>query len=272
MLRLIDVCKSFGNQRVVERITYEFSAHRTHVLIGPSGCGKSTLLRMLIGLIPADSGEIQLDGEALEDLEVRQMRKRFGYVIQSGGLFPHLTARQNISLAATWHRWPQGVVYQRIRELIQLTRFPENGLERYPGQLSGGQRQRVSLMRALVLDPDILLLDEPLGALDPMIRSQLQRELKSVFQQLRKTVVLVTHDLSEAAWFADRVVLMREGGIEQQGEIGDLIERPASDFVAEFIRAQQSHLPRNPDGGKTSRTVGAGGKARGGSTPGTGQP
>jgi osmoprotectant transport system ATP-binding protein len=162
-----------------------------------------------------------------------------GYVVQDGGLFPHLTARGNIVLMARYLGWQRPRLAARVAELAALTRFPADALDRYPAQLSGGQRQRVGLMRALMLDPAALLLDEPLGALDPLIRSDLQADLREVFRQLGKTVVLVTHDLAEAAFFADRIVLLRDGRVVQQGSLDDLWTRPADPFVTHFIQAQR---------------------------------
>jgi osmoprotectant transport system ATP-binding protein len=159
-------------------------------------------------------------------------------VIQEGGLFPHLTAGANVTLAARYFGWDARRIETRLEELCVLTHFPREGLSRYPVQLSGGQRQRVSLMRALMPGPELLFLDEPLGALDPMIRAELRAELKSIFRLLGQTVVLVTHDLAEAEFFADRVVLLRDGRVVQQGVLRDLVERPADPFVTRFINAQ----------------------------------
>ena len=165
-----------------------------------------------------------------------------GYVIQEGGLFPHLTAYQNISLMANYLGWSEDRVANRVTELAQLTQFPPEGLNRFPSQLSGGQRQRVSLMRALALDPALLLLDEPLGALDPMIRSGLQTDLKHIFQSLGKTVVIVTHDIGEAGFLGDSIVLLRDGQIVQQGILTELVHSPAEPFVTQFINAQRSPI------------------------------
>jgi osmoprotectant transport system ATP-binding protein len=163
-------------------------------------------------------------------------------VIQDGGLFPHLTARGNTALVARYLGWDGERIDSRLNELVELTHFPSDGLGRYPAQLSGGQRQRVSLMRALMLDPDVLLMDEPLGALDPMIRSNLQEELRTIYRTLGKTVVMVTHDLAEAGYFGDTIVLMREGRVVQVGSFRDLLDSPADAFVTEFVNAQRSPL------------------------------
>src|SRR5262249_5474351 len=164
------------------------------------------------------------------------------YVVQDGGLFPHLTGRGNVALVAHHLGWEGGRIETRMRELTDLTQFPWDGLDRYPVQLSGGQRQRVSLMRALMLEPDVLLLDEPLGALDPLIRADLQTDLRRIFQALGKTAVLVTHDLSEAAYLGDHLVLLRDGRIVQEGTLVDFVERPADPFVTRFINAQRTQL------------------------------
>jgi osmoprotectant transport system ATP-binding protein len=210
------------------------------VLIGPSGCGKSTLLRIIIRLIEPDSGSIEFDGQPVTRDNINGLRRRIGYVIQEGGLFPHLTARANVLLMARHIGKSEAEMHNRLQELSELTKFSENLLARYPAELSGGQRQRVSLMRALMLSPELLLLDEPLGALDPLVRASLQKDLKEIFMLLDHTVVFVTHDLAEAIYFADEIVLMNEGEIVQKGTISDLRENPAAPFVLEFINAQRS--------------------------------
>jgi osmoprotectant transport system ATP-binding protein len=242
MLTLNTVSKSFDRIIAVKSFSLTVAVGRTTVLIGPSGCGKSTVLRMIIGLLPPDSGTIEFNGEHVTPEAVLLMRRKMGYVIQEGGLFPHLTTYENIALMASYLRWPPARIEKRVAELTELTRFPQDGLKRYPAQLSGGQRQRVSLMRALMLDPELLLMDEPLGALDPLIRVDLQAELKSIFSKLHKTVLMVTHDLGEAAYLGDTIVLMREGEIIQMGALSQLFESPSDPFVTRFIRAQRSPL------------------------------
>ena len=240
LVRLVGVSKSFGDGAPALRPTnLLIEKGRTTVLIGPSGCGKSTLLRLIIGLIEADAGHLEFEEQKIRPETIGLLRHRIGYVIQEGGLFPHLTARENVALMANHLARPISETDARILALCKLTRFPENALSRYPIELSGGQRQRVSLMRALMLSPELLLLDEPLGALDPLVRAGLQKDLKEIFSRLRQTVLLVTHDLAEAAWLADTIVLMNEGAIVQQGSIADLRERPANPFVTEFINAQR---------------------------------
>jgi osmoprotectant transport system ATP-binding protein len=244
MFSLDNVSKWYGDRPALVRISLEIVPGRTTVLIGPSGCGKSTLLRLLLGLVRPDEGVVRFDGEPLSAERVAGVRRRVGYVIQQGGLFPHLTARRNVTLMADHLGWPAARTASRVADLTSLTHFPADGLDRYPGELSGGQNQRVALMRALMLDPQVLLLDEPLGALDPMIRFGLQDELRQIFASLRKTVVMVTHDLPEAAFIADTIVLMRDGRIVQQGLLGDMLADPADEFVTRFIRAQRDHLER----------------------------
>ncbi|MCA9583338.1 MAG: ATP-binding cassette domain-containing protein, partial [Myxococcales bacterium] len=195
-----------------------------------------------IGLIPCDEGEVVFDGQPLTAQNTLENRLRMGYVIQSGGLFPHLTARQNAVLMARQSGWSQDRITARVKELAELARFREDLLDRFPAQLSGGQRQRVSLMRALMLDPKMIFLDEPLGALDPLVRARLQEDLVGVFRSLKKTVVMVTHDMGEAWFFGHSVVLMRKGSILQMGTVEDLVQRPVDRFVTKFIRAQRSPL------------------------------
>ena len=242
MIELNHVFKTYGTLIVLHSIDLTIRTGTTTVLIGPSGCGKSTLLRVIIGLIRPDSGTVYFKGMEILPEVICSLRKKMGYVIQDGGLFPHLTARDNVTLMARYLKWDRGSIAQRLRELTDITRFPADGLDRFPAQLSGGERQRVSLMRALMLDPDVLLMDEPLGALDPMIRRELQTDLKRIFHTLKKTVVLVTHDLGEAAFFGDVIVLLREGRIVQQGTLDDLLDSPAEPFVTHFINAQRSPL------------------------------
>ena len=240
-IALRNVEMRFGDVVALDSTNLQIAAGQTTVLIGPSGCGKSTILRLIIGLLMPTSGTVEFEGAPVSQNNILTLRRRMGYVIQDGGLFPHLTAAQNVTLMARHlHILQEDEIQAKLNELCELTRFPQEGLTRYAVELSGGQRQRVSLMRALALDPDVLLLDEPLGALDPMVRASLQTELKEIFSRLGKTVILVTHDMAEAGYIADSIVLMREGQIIQQGTLDDLRERPADNFVSEFITAQRS--------------------------------
>ena len=240
LVQLVGVSKRYAGTFALHSTDLGVERGKTTVLIGPSGCGKSTLLRLIIGLTAPDSGTISFDGSQITHANIERLRHQIGYVIQEGGLFPHLTARANILLLARHLGKSRDEMHTRVLELCELTRFSGNSLSHYPIELSGGQRQRVSLMRALMLSPELLLLDEPLGALDPLVRASLQEDLKEIFARLRQTALLVTHDLAEAAYFGDEIVLMNEGRVVQQGSIVDLREKPVNDFVREFINAQRT--------------------------------
>jgi osmoprotectant transport system ATP-binding protein len=242
ILELENISKRYGELTALEPMNLSFDAEKTYVLLGTSGCGKSTILKLAIRLLLPDSGSVHFDGEQLDDHNMLRVRQRVGYVIQDGGLFPHMTAADNVSLVARYLGWSGKQIEQRLSVLAELVQIPREDLDRFPAQLSGGQQQRVGLMRALMLDPDVLLLDEPLGSLDPMIRSDLQADLRRIFRTLKKTVVLVTHDLHEAAFLGDEVLLLRAGRILQQGTISDLVESPADPFVTQFVNAQRTTL------------------------------
>ena len=239
-LSVLDLSKSFDGRLALAPTSLDFATGRTTVLLGPSGCGKTTLLKLMLGLVAPDTGTVSFHGLPVVASQADALRHRVGYVIQEGGLFPHLSARDNVALMARYLGREGDWISLRLVELADLVHLPADLLARFPAQLSGGQRQRVALMRALMLDPEVLLLDEPLGALDPMTRHRLQLDLKSIFISLGRTVVLVTHDMHEAAWFADEIVLMRAGRVVQRGALEDLLQRPADAFVTEFIRAQRA--------------------------------
>ncbi|AKU99690.1 L-proline glycine betaine ABC transport system permease protein ProV [Labilithrix luteola] len=240
MVSLEGVSKSFEGRAVIHRTSLQIGARERVALIGPSGCGKSTLLRMILGLVIPDTGTVTVGKVQVTEATAREVRRRIGYVIQDGGLFPHLTAEDNVTLVARLGGMPTERMRARVDELVDLAGLPKTLLARYPRALSGGERQRVGLMRALMLDPDVLLLDEPLGALDPIIRARLQEDLRTAFQRLGKSVVIVTHDMGEAAYLADSIAVMRDGRIVQQGGVRDLIDHPADPFVSEFVGAQRS--------------------------------
>lgn len=237
MFALDQVAVTYGSVPALAPTSLEIAAGETLVLLGPSGSGKSTLLRSLAGLTPF-TGSLRFEGPPVADW--RAVRQRLGYVIQDGGLFPHLTARGNVSLMASELNWPAERIAARIDELAALAALDAAQLDRYPRELSGGQRQRVAMMRALMLDPAVLLLDEPLSALDPITRVRLAEELRGIFAGLGKTVVMVTHSLGEARFFGGTAVLMRDGRIVQKGAIADLTERPADPFVTEFLAAEDA--------------------------------
>jgi osmoprotectant transport system ATP-binding protein len=239
MIELDGVTKRFAGKEVLAPTTLRLDGRSSLALIGPSGCGKSTLLRLVIGLLAPDAGRVRVAGTEVGPATAGALRRRMGYVIQDGGLFPHLSALDNVTLMARHLGWPAERIQARAAELAALVHLSEAMLARFPVELSGGQRQRVGLMRALMLDPDLLLLDEPMGALDPMVRRALQDDLVAIFAQLGKTVLLVTHDLAEAAFLAREVALMHEGRVLQRGPIEALIEQPAAPFVRDFLRAQR---------------------------------
>jgi osmoprotectant transport system ATP-binding protein len=235
-----DVSKRFGAVAALENLSLRFETGTVNAVIGTSGSGKSTLLRMLLGLEWPDSGRILFDGELLSRAARLSVRHRIGYVIQDGGLFPHLRIRDNLALLPRHLRWPAVRIETRARELLDLMQLPADVLTRYPDELSGGQRQRIAVMRALMVDPPALLLDEPLGALDPLVRFELQQRLQELFRVLKKTVIVVTHDLAEAAYLAPRLVLMQAGRIVQDGSARDFVHHPANDFVRRFVAAYRS--------------------------------
>jgi osmoprotectant transport system ATP-binding protein len=246
MLQFVGVEKRFSGVPALRDIHLTVGSGETTALLGASGSGKSTLLRLALGLLVPDAGEVWVGDVRVEARSAPTLRRRMGYVIQDGGLFPHLDARGNVALMARHLGWERERIEGRVEELARLARLPADSLARHPSQLSGGQRQRVALMRALALDPELLLLDEPLGALDPLVRAELQEDLREVFRGLGKTVVLVTHDVAEAAFFAHRIVLLRDGTVLQSGSFEDLWRRPADPYVTRFIRAQRPPLGAEP--------------------------
>ena len=241
-IALHGVAKRFGDAVALAPTDLSVAKGSTLALLGTSGSGKSTLLRCVLRLVVPDAGTVAVAGEDVTGASARALRRRMGYVIQAGGLFPHLTARGNAALLAHHVGWDGARIEARLADLAELTRLPVDLLARFPGELSGGQRQRVALVRALMLDPDVLLLDEPLGALDPITRADLQTDLRALVQRLGKTVLLVTHDLREAAVLADRVAVMDAGHIVQRGRLEEIAANPATDFVARFVDAQRTVL------------------------------
>jgi osmoprotectant transport system ATP-binding protein len=238
MILFHKVGKRFGDTIALRPTDLKIPANKTSVLIGLSGSGKSTVLRLISGLLEPTTGWIEIDGKKLTPAGLLEFHRRMGYVIQSGDLFPHLTARSNILLVAQELRLGISEMAARVQELCLMTRFPSNLLDRYPVELSGGEQRRVSLIRALMLKPDLLLLDEPLGALDPMVRAGLLTDLKALFERTNTTVIMVTHNLVEAARLGDWIVLLQAGRIVQQGPFAEFSLCPAEPFVTEFFRAQ----------------------------------
>jgi osmoprotectant transport system ATP-binding protein len=234
--------KSFGNTVALQPTELKIVAKKTTVLIGSSGSGKSTVLRLICGLIEPTTGWIEIGGKRLDANTRSEIRRRMGYVNQGGDLFPHLTARENVLLVADELGLGPGEKSARVDELCSMTRLPNRLLDRYPIELSGGEQRRVSLVRALMLKPDIVLLDEPMGALDPMVRAGLLADLKALFDRTNTTVILVTHNLGEAARLGDWIVLLNAGRIVQQGPMAELSSSPAEPFVREFFRAQTEEI------------------------------
>ncbi|MCH9680908.1 MAG: ATP-binding cassette domain-containing protein [Deltaproteobacteria bacterium] len=206
-------------------------------IIGTSGCGKTTTMKMINRLVEPTAGTITVGGRDVRDREVTALRREIGYVIQRGGLFPHMTVAANISVLCRLERWEPERIERRVTELLALVNLPADEFAgRYPRELSGGQCQRVGVARALALDPAIVLMDEPCGALDPITRTQLHTEFTALRTAMAKTIVMVTHDLHEAFTLGDRVALMDAGRIVQLGTEEDFVERPASSFVESFVR------------------------------------
>ncbi|MGH8057946.1 MAG: ABC transporter ATP-binding protein, partial [Candidatus Entotheonellia bacterium] len=229
---LKEVTKFIGGRRVLDRLSLEVQPGEFFTLLGPSGCGKTTTLRLIAGLEHATSGEIHINGQAM--LGVPPYRRDVNMVFQNYALFPHLTVLRNVAFGLEMQRLDKRLIPTRVAEaiaLVQLTGFEE----RYPHQLSGGQQQRVALARALVREPSVLLLDEPLGALDPTLRKAMQRELKTLQRRLQMTFIYVTHDQEEALTMSDRIGVMHDGLVVQVGPPAELYEHPATHFVASFI-------------------------------------
>lgn len=243
LIVLRDVTKNFGPRVAVARVSLAVEPGTVRILLGSSGSGKSTILRLVLGLLAPDAGEVTVDGLAVSGDTRRDALRRMGYVVQEGALYPHMTAAQNATLPARAEGWTASRTAARLVTLAELVGLERSLLDHYPGELSGGQRQRAGLMRALMLDPPVLLLDEPLGALDPISRSELQAHLVRLFAELGKTVLLVTHDVREAFVFGSIITLLNEGRVVQEGTFADLARRPAEPYVAEFLRAQAPPPP-----------------------------
>lgn len=241
-VRLESVEKHFDQTVALQPTDLVVEAGEVLALLGPSGSGKSTVLSLIAGLAPPTRGRLNVLGTELTPTQPRlpaSVRHEMGYVIQEGGLFPHLSARDNVGLLAKDIGWPADRVAARMQELAELVHLTPEHLDRDPGSLSGGQRQRVALMRALMLEPRLLLLDEPLGALDPITRHQLQGDLANIFSKLGTTVVLVTHDVGEAAFLASRIAVLGAGRIVQVGSAASIAEAPADEFVRAFLAAHR---------------------------------
>ncbi|KAF6686395.1 ABC transporter ATP-binding protein [Pantoea agglomerans] len=235
MIEFDGVSRAFNGKAAVKDLSLQVAKGEFCVLLGTSGSGKSTTLKMINRLVEFDSGEIRFAGESIRQLDARTLRRRMGYAIQSIGLFPHWTVRKNISTVPVLLGWPRAQINERITALLALLNLDAQLLDRYPHQLSGGQQQRIGVARALAADPEVLLMDEPFGALDPVTRGVLQQEMLRIHQLSGRTIVLVTHDIDEALTLADRIVLMDNGEIVQQGRPVELLTQPKNDFVRDFF-------------------------------------
>jgi osmoprotectant transport system ATP-binding protein len=238
MIRLDRVRKEFPGLAApaVTDLSLEVERGEVVTLVGPSGCGKTTTLKMINRIIEPSSGRIEVEGVDVMSLPAPLLRRRIGYVIQQIGLFPHRTVRQNIATVPQLLGWEKRRIEDRVRELIELVGLEASMLDRYPRELSGGQQQRVGVARALAADPPVLLMDEPFGAVDPIVRERLQEELAHLQAQVQKTIVFVTHDIDEAIRLGDRVAILNIGGVlEQFGPPGEILAEPASEFVASFL-------------------------------------
>jgi len=242
MIKLTQVTKTFpgATAPAVENLSLEINEGEVVVLVGPSGCGKTTTLKMINRLVEPTSGTITVAGQDILSMHAHELRRGIGYVIQQIGLFPHKTIAANIATVPTLLGWDKDKTAQRVDQLAQLVELPAEMLGRYPSELSGGQRQRVGVARALAADPPVLLMDEPFGAVDPIVRANLQNELLDLQARLRKTIVLVTHDIDEALKLGDRVAILNVGGIlEQYGSPEEILREPANEFVEEFLGGER---------------------------------
>jgi osmoprotectant transport system ATP-binding protein len=223
----------------VEDLSFEVPSGEICVLIGPSGCGKTTALKMVNRLIPTTDGDITIDGRSINSLEVAQLRRGIGYVFQQIGLFPHMTVEANIGTVPRLLGWSKSRTRGRASELLQLVGLDDEDLRRYPGEFSGGQQQRIGVARAMAVDPRIMLMDEPFGAIDPITRDRLQDDFLRLQGELRKTIIFVTHDIDEAIKMGDRIAIMREGHLVQIDTPDRLLAAPADEFVADFVGADR---------------------------------
>lgn len=249
MVEFKNVSKIYpGGKVAVENINLRIERGEFVCFIGTSGGGKTTTLRMINGMLIPTGGDITVDGKNIHDIDPIELRRSIGYVIQNIGLMPHMTIRDNITLVPKLLKWPKEKRDARAKELIKMVELPEEFLDRYPSELSGGQQQRIGVIRALAADQQIILMDEPFGALDPLTREALQRLVKRLQQQMGLTIIMVTHDMDEAIRLADRIVIMDQGHIIQNASPDDVLTHPANEFVANLIgperlrQAKVNHL------------------------------
>jgi osmoprotectant transport system ATP-binding protein len=241
MITFDSVSKRFGDgTTAVDDLSLEVPDGEIAVFVGPSGCGKTTTLRMVNRMIEPSDGIIEVDGKNILKEDPAELRRRIGYVIQQIGLFPHRTIRDNIGTVPGLVGWDKKRIQERVDELIDVVGLPEGSGDRYPHELSGGQQQRVGVARALAVDPPIMLMDEPFGAVDPIVRTRLQEEFLRLQQEVRKTIVFVTHDIDEAIKMGDRIALLSQGGhLEQYATPEEMLAAPANEFVADFLGGER---------------------------------
>lgn len=237
MIRFDNITKVFSDgTQALRNVSLTIPKEQLVVIIGPSGCGKTSLLKLINRLETPTSGEVYVEDKAISTIDPVELRKTIGYVIQRIGLFPHMTIERNAALVPNLKGWAKDKTTARIHELMKMVGLePKQFLRKFPLELSGGQQQRIGVVRALAADPDIMLMDEPFSALDPISREQLQNEVKYLQEKIKKTIIFVTHDIDEALKIADMIVVMKEGKIEQVGTPTELIENPINNFVKNFI-------------------------------------
>lgn len=239
MIKINNVTKKYDDFAAVKNLSLTVDKAEFLVLLGPSGSGKSTLLRLINKMIPRDGGEIEVEGDNIDHLKGEELRKTIGYVIQSIGLFPHMNVKKNIATVPHLLKWEKNRTDQRVDEMLELVGLePEVYKTKKPSELSGGEAQRIGVARALASDPDILLMDEPFGAVDPINRLRIQKEFRKIQRTLKKTVVFVTHDIDEALLLSDRICVMNEGEIVQVDTPEQIVLNPANDFIKEFFKGE----------------------------------
>lgn len=239
MIKLSNVSKSYDGHEAVKNISLHIKKGEFVILLGPSGCGKSTTLRLINKMIERSSGEIYVQDENIDSIKEETLRKNIGYVIQSIGLFPHMTVAMNIATVPLLKKWEKKRIEERTEEMLGLVGLsPKMYLKKYPHELSGGEAQRIGVARALASDPEILLMDEPFGAVDPINRVRLQKEFKEIQKKLHKTVIFVTHDVEEALFLGDRICIMREGEVIQVDTPSEIVLNPKDEFIRDFFRGE----------------------------------
>lgn len=243
MIEVRNLTKRFDGVTAVDHLNFKIETGKTLALIGSSGSGKTTTLRMINRLIEPDEGQILVNNEDVTHQPLEKMRRRMGYVIQNMGLFPHYTVEENVAVVPTLMKWKKPRIRERVRTLLeQMGLPPKEYADKYPDQLSGGQQQRVGLARALAADPPIILMDEPFGALDPVTRLHIRREVLQLEEFADKTIIIVTHDVEEAFEMGSLVCLLDKGKMQQLGEPRELLQNPANEFVASFFAGQKLQL------------------------------